>query len=191
MAGTATATTTRLSKQARREQLLDSAADLLLAEGIGSLTMEGLAARAGVSKALPYAHFDNADDVVAELHQREITRLAARVLGAIADLDDGVERIAASVTAYFDVVQERGAILGALTGAAPVRANPDRTGHEFVADLLQSSFPMRRKSAMAAAVMTQTLLTGAVEAWVRGDASRSAIEAMAVRAIVALATADA
>ncbi len=41
--------------------------------------MEGIAARGGVSKALPYRHFDNADDVLMALYQREMALLAERV----------------------------------------------------------------------------------------------------------------
>ena len=45
--------------------------------------MERLAAEAGVSKALPYKHFDNSEQVLAELYRRETVGARARgVAGA-------------------------------------------------------------------------------------------------------------
>lgn len=37
---------------------------MLLERGAAAITMEGLAVQAGVSKALPYIHFDNAEAVL-------------------------------------------------------------------------------------------------------------------------------
>ena len=60
---------TRLTRAARREQLLDAAAQLGAAS-LDSVTMEGLAAQAGVSKALPYKFFANRDEVLANYAAR-------------------------------------------------------------------------------------------------------------------------
>ena len=51
----------RLSKEARRSQLLDTAGELLLRDGVDALTMEGIGQGAGASKTLGYAYFDNVD----------------------------------------------------------------------------------------------------------------------------------
>ena len=50
----------RLSAAQRREQFLDVAAQLVVEQGADAVTMEAVAARAGVSKALSYRYFDNA-----------------------------------------------------------------------------------------------------------------------------------
>jgi len=47
----------RLPRNERREQLLDVAAGLILEKGTEAVTMEGVAAAAGVSKGLGYAYF--------------------------------------------------------------------------------------------------------------------------------------
>ena len=49
---------TRLSPEGRRNQLLDSARDLLLQEGFSGFTMDALASEAGVSNPLIYKYFD-------------------------------------------------------------------------------------------------------------------------------------
>ena len=54
----------RLTRAQRRDHLLDAAAELVGLKGVGAVTMEGVAARAGVSKALPYTHFDDATDLL-------------------------------------------------------------------------------------------------------------------------------
>ena len=51
----------------RRDHLLDEAAAILVAHGAAVLTMERLAESAGVSKALPYKHFDNVQHVLVAL----------------------------------------------------------------------------------------------------------------------------
>ena len=48
----------RLQPEERRQELLDSAFTIVLSRGLESLTMEGLAAQAGVNKALPYHYFE-------------------------------------------------------------------------------------------------------------------------------------
>ena len=45
---------TRLSPEGRRNQLLDSARDLIQSQGISGFTMEALATEAGVSNPLVY-----------------------------------------------------------------------------------------------------------------------------------------
>ena len=152
--------------------------------------MEGVAAAAGVSKALPYAHFDNAQDLLVALYRREIRRLGMQVTEAIGGVDDPARRVAAAVHAYFDFVSTSGGLVAALAAARAVERSPDgtRAGHRFVADLFREMFSLPQKQAMACAVVTLAVLGGAAEAWTRGDARRTTVEAMAVRAILALVT---
>ena len=48
----------RLSPEGRRNQLLDSARDLIQDQGFSGFTMEALATAAGVSNPLVYKYFD-------------------------------------------------------------------------------------------------------------------------------------
>ncbi|HET6795150.1 MAG TPA: helix-turn-helix domain-containing protein, partial [Acidimicrobiales bacterium] len=77
--GKATTTRIRLTRQERRGQLLDAGAAIVVESGADSLTMEGVAVRAGVSKALPYQHFQDAEDLLTELATREASIIADRI----------------------------------------------------------------------------------------------------------------
>lgn len=61
----------RLSPEARRNQLLDCARDIILNQGLSTLTMEILAQEAGVSNPLIYKYFDTRLQVLQELLIRE------------------------------------------------------------------------------------------------------------------------
>ncbi|WP_049573901.1 TetR/AcrR family transcriptional regulator [Nonomuraea sp. SBT364] len=61
---------TRLSKQARREQLLDTAMTLVRAQGTDSLTLLSLAEAAGVSRPIVYDHFGTRPGLLIALYRR-------------------------------------------------------------------------------------------------------------------------
>jgi AcrR family transcriptional regulator len=105
---------TRLSAADRREQLLDVAAAILLDSGFLALSMESVAQRAGVSKGLGYAYFENADALALALYDREVGELYRRVEAAVSAAPDFEARIRAGVRSYLEVVAERGALIGAL-----------------------------------------------------------------------------
>jgi AcrR family transcriptional regulator len=188
MAGASLATG-RLSKEERREQLLDAAAALVVERGLGGITMEGLADRAGVSKALPYQHFDNAPDVLVALYRREIGWLGGRVVAAVADTADPAARVRAAIHAYFDAVVERGAVLGALsnpaTGVAAEADGGQRVGVEFVAELVVEPFGFSGRRARMLASMLLGMLFGAVDSWAHEDGGRHRIEHTVSALIVA------
>src|SRR5262245_40310193 len=103
--------TGRLARAQRRTHLLDVAAEMVLEGGFDALPMEGVAARAGVSKALPYQHFQNSDELLNALCERE-ERVVDERVGAAFEAGESLEqRILSSVRAYFDVIEERGVIL--------------------------------------------------------------------------------
>jgi AcrR family transcriptional regulator len=112
---------TRLPRAARREHLLDVAAGLILDGGVDAVNMEAVAARAGVSKGLGYAYFDNSSDLLVALYDREMSDLEQRTLAGMREASDFEGKIRAAVSAWFDLVAERGALLGALFGSAIVR----------------------------------------------------------------------
>jgi AcrR family transcriptional regulator len=128
-----------LTAAARRDQLLDTAAELLLAGGLSTLTMERLAEAAGASKGLGYAYFDNIDDLLGALFEREVGNLYTRVIDAMTDTKGLDARIRAAVSAYFDAVARHGALLSALQAAVAsrplARTRPDRATNDFLREL--------------------------------------------------------
>ena len=82
--------TPRLSRDGRREALLDDAAAILREGGLDAVTMEAVAARAGVSRPLVYKHFANRQALLAGLWRRE-----AKVIDAAATRLRGVQGVEA------------------------------------------------------------------------------------------------
>jgi AcrR family transcriptional regulator len=190
----ATRSRSRLSRAARREQLLDAAAELLVEMGEGAVTMERVAEWAGVSKALPYSHFENSDDVLVALYSRVVGQLGERILAAIESSDPSTDRAPLLVATYFDAVADIGPILGAVTASgsrtAELADGDHKVGPRFVARLLTDHFGIPREPARAAAPILLASLTGAVLAWRDRASSRAELERMVVavmRALVAAA----
>ena len=71
------ATQPRLSRDSRYDALLDAAAQLLADDGFSAVTMEAVAAQAGVSRPLVYKHFDNREALLAALWRREAAAIDA------------------------------------------------------------------------------------------------------------------
>lgn len=180
----------RLTKQKRREQLLDAAGEIVARGGVAALSMEGLAARAGVSKTLPYAHFDNADAVLVVLFRRELTRIAAAVGAGMAGETEPHARVRAAVAAYFDAVRARGPLLSVLTAPGsrvPAEADAgERVGVKYVADLFVRELGVPRRRAPALAAIFLGALAGAVDAWAHGDIRQATAQQLAVDIAVAL-----
>lgn len=68
----------RLKGTERRDAFLDAAATIVLDQGVGAVTMEGVALRTGVNKALPYRYFADRDGLLGALFDREQASYAAR-----------------------------------------------------------------------------------------------------------------
>ncbi|XXK58306.1 TetR/AcrR family transcriptional regulator [Porticoccaceae bacterium nBUS_09] len=70
---------TRLSPEGRRNQLLDTARELLLKKGFSGFTMDTLAFEAGVSNPLIYKYFDTRLELLQDLWAREYESYALSV----------------------------------------------------------------------------------------------------------------
>lgn len=174
----------KLTKDDRRAQLLDVASELVRTSGTGAVTMERLADRAGVSKALVYLHFDNSSAVLARLYDLEVSRLAEQVLAAVGRARTPETKLRAAVATYLDVAEERGALFATLaaerraTGPAGAAGQVEdgRVARGFVADLLTDLFDLPPARARVGAAMLFGALSAGVEAWTAGDLSRRAVE---------------
>ena len=109
-----------MTRAQRREHFLDVAASLVVDSGLESVTMERVASRAGVSKALGYAYFDNSDELLAALFDREMASYDAAIGKAVIGATTFEAKMRATVVAMFDMLAERGQLFGTLlTGDAP------------------------------------------------------------------------
>ena len=173
----------RLTSQERRAQLLDAAAVVIVEHGLAALTMERLAATAGVSKALPYQHFDNADNLVGALRRREMAVIGERIATAVQVQQDGTfeEVVAAAIHAYFDLLVERGTLLAVLADAGRVRPNQpdiDTNARRYLADLFERTAGLDHETGEIAAAIVLSSLPAGVDAWVTRRASRRQVEAV-------------
>ena len=69
---------TRLTPEARADNLLDAAATIICRNGLATFTMEGLAAEASVSVPLVYNYFPNRIELLQTLLKREFARFNHR-----------------------------------------------------------------------------------------------------------------
>jgi AcrR family transcriptional regulator len=73
----------RLSPEARRQSIVGAAVELILETGHSGCTLEQVAAKAGISKALIYRHFARREELLEEILQREFKALSGRGLDSI------------------------------------------------------------------------------------------------------------
>lgn len=99
---------TRMSRQDRREQLLDAARAVFVASGYHAAAMDDIAERAGVSKPVLYQHFPGKLDLYLALLDRHAAELELRVRTAMSETSDNRARVRAAFEAYFDFVGGEG-----------------------------------------------------------------------------------
>jgi AcrR family transcriptional regulator len=91
----------------RRETILAAALDAFSEGGYHETSLENVASRAGVSKALIYEHFGSKRELHRALLEMYVGELLDRVGEAIAAVAPGAERLRAGVDAFFAFVEER------------------------------------------------------------------------------------
>ncbi|MBN9099505.1 MULTISPECIES: TetR/AcrR family transcriptional regulator [unclassified Pseudonocardia] len=98
----------RLSRSARRAQLLVAARDVFAAQGYHAAAMDDIAEKAGVSKPVLYQHFPGKLELYRALLTTYADELVGRVQKAIVATSNNQERVHAAVSAYFDFVAGEG-----------------------------------------------------------------------------------
>ncbi|MCC5667032.1 TetR/AcrR family transcriptional regulator [Nostoc sp. CHAB 5784] len=117
----------RLSKADRRRQLLDMALVIVREEGADRLTLGHLAARAGVSKPIPYEHFGTRSGLLTELYKSLDKEQANALREALRSVQRNLEDTAdVLATAYIhcsvDTSGEWHAVGAALSGSEAMGA---------------------------------------------------------------------
>jgi AcrR family transcriptional regulator len=102
MASASTQPRRRLSKEARRAQLLAAAESVFAEVGYSGATMELVSAHDGVTRSLLYEHFASIDEIYLECHRAAREEMQRRLFEAVAlagsDLED---QLRAGLTSYF------------------------------------------------------------------------------------------
>src|SRR5712692_5405304 len=76
-------------KEVRRQQILAAARKLLAGRGVGELSLNELARRAGVSKPNVYRYFESREDVLLQVWVDEVRELGGRLEQAFASIAPG------------------------------------------------------------------------------------------------------
>jgi len=112
----------RLAPEQRRAQIVDAAVKLIVSTGHSSVTLEQVAAAAGISKPLIYKYFSRREDLLKAIMDREFADLSGRGLDTI-PRNIPIERVIRStVERALNYYAERGPIVRLLAADPAVAA---------------------------------------------------------------------
>jgi AcrR family transcriptional regulator len=94
---------TRMTGEARREQLLDATKAIVLAHGFHDVSIEAVARAAGITRPIVYTHFTDLAGLLDALVARESVRALAQLEAALPD--DLAGDLAAALRAYLEAVR--------------------------------------------------------------------------------------
>ena len=171
---------TRLIPETRRNQLLDIAATVIADEGTQAMTMERVAVRGGVSKALVYRYFGTRAALLVELYERESDTqpLANRIRGARTFED----RLRAITAPYFDAVERSGLLFHRLVGEKSIEEDVESFRRQTRASVLRfwvtqlRTEGLDREQATAFATMFQAAVEAAGGLVARREVGREVAE---------------
>ena len=158
----------RISGDARRTRFLDAAAEIIVEQGIGAVTMDGVAARTGVDKRLGYRYFTNRDAMLDALLQREITKITERTDARLPPNPTYEQRLRESTVVWLTSFVEAGPLMHRLVydwhpvgvGSRTVR----RKALDEWVEAMVASFDVTVVEAEISARAMLSALRGAVEA---------------------------
>ena len=96
----------RMSAADRRETILDAALEEFALNGFHETSLEGVADRAGISKALIYEHFDSKRELHSALLNRYVHGLFEKVFAALAAADPLEQRLRNAADGFLSFVEE-------------------------------------------------------------------------------------
>ncbi len=112
----------RMTGRERREQLLQVGARLFADKGFEAVTIEEIAAKAGVSKPVVYEHFGSKDGLYAVIVDREMNQLLGMVTDSLT-ADRPRDLLEQAATALFDYIEGRENGFRILVRDSPVAQN--------------------------------------------------------------------
>lgn len=166
----------RMSGQERREQLLDVGRKLFAEKGFEAVSVEEIAAKAGVSKPVVYEHFGGKEGLYAVVVDREMTYLLLSISEALGDLKDSSSNARVLLEragfALFDYIDQYPDGFRILVRDSPTPNDPEAVGSPAsgrlanvivdvaaqVQDLLAAQFKAHRINPKLAPMYSQMLV---------------------------------
>src|SRR4051794_11720838 len=96
----------RQAREARTHRLLEIAGKAFAADGFHAVSMDDVAAAAGVSKPVVYTHFGSKDGLYEAVVMHAADEFAARVRAGVVPEQTAEERMWAGILAFVDAVEE-------------------------------------------------------------------------------------
>jgi AcrR family transcriptional regulator len=97
----------RMAAADRRAAILEAARAAFADAGYHETSLDAVAERAGVSKALLYEHFGSKRELFVAMLEMHVRELIERISGAVAGAEPGEPRMRAGLEAFFGFVEER------------------------------------------------------------------------------------
>jgi AcrR family transcriptional regulator len=175
---------TRMTRQARREQILDVASRLIQRGGLNAVTMERVAEHAGVSKRILYRHFANADELLVELLRREVLRSRSQIRESLVS-NPGVASRSGLRTLFQTLTEGDPALLEllALRVSAPGPLEEAKEtffveGEQYFTAMYREKLGLSDTSARISAAVVMAAVSGAIRSWDKGYGSPAEIESV-------------
>ncbi len=167
----ATSPAKRLTGAHRRELFLEAAAEIVVEGGPSFLTMERVAGRTGVTKRLAYRYFENREQLLQVLLDRELQEIGRKARDLLPQAPDLRQTVETHVRIWLQTMQERGPLLSKLLFdqdvAATVVREVNRRAVANWAQAYEDLAGMAPAAAEAAACILLSALRGATEALAR------------------------
>jgi len=162
----------RLARADRREDLLDAALALVAAGDVDGVSMETVADRAGVSRALVYKHFANRAEILTALYERESTRLHNELSADVVAARTLVDKYRALCHGSLAAAKARGQIFEGLRSAAgrnqdlrKVQRERDRTTAATYVRQAVDEFGVAKAKAEPVTLLLLGAITPMLSAW--------------------------
>jgi len=165
----------RMSATARREQLLDVATDFAVEQGFHAVSVEAVARRAGVTRAVIYQHYRDLQALLEAVVDREASRALAQVSEtALQDLSEGdpQQLMLESLDSYLRAVRDHPAtwrlVLMPPEGApATLRRRIERGRRSVLEQLTQAVRPALQAENAQDAELTASVLSAIADEYAR------------------------
>ncbi|MBX3485453.1 TetR/AcrR family transcriptional regulator [Phenylobacterium sp.] len=174
----------------RTQHLLDAATKVIVESGLEALTMEAVAERASVSRALGYFYFENRTELLRALYNREFGRLYDAMVPAFEAGGSLEERVRAGVKAYFDIVASRYDLFALLntTVDGPQfrrdRRHRLRSWEQYVGFLVGDEFDLSPTKAGMLARIFVDVVARCTLLWKRDRLDRTEVEQLCIRFVL-------
>jgi AcrR family transcriptional regulator len=154
----------RLPAAERRAAILDAALDAFADNGFHQTSLEAVAERAAISKALIYEHFESKRDLHRALLETYVHELLSRVIAATEAAEPGEVRLRAGAEAFLGFVEKRREAWRMLVrnpeepGVAELVGRLQGEAAEAIAELMQAEVPRQRRDDPAEARLATEML---------------------------------